>query len=402
MSPSYCASLPLIVALLASTLCNCSSLPASGPSPASVENNASLKLTSSDRQAHLDYVLVDLTGDVPFFFEQPVHSSLLTSFAESPKGAPDIPLGYGDTVQVSVFESQSGGLFIPGDAGSRPGNYITLPPQTIDRNGTINIPYAGDIVVAGRAKDAVEHDIQRRLERRAIEPQVVLSMIASRSSQVSVLGDVNLPQKIMLGPSGERVLDALSQSGGLKTNAAETNITLERKGRTATIAYRALLARPAENLFLQPGDTLVVDHQRRTFTAFGATGENGQFDFGDTDLTLADGLAKAGGLLDGRADPKHVLLYRMTERAKLSASGVDVSRFQTATVPVVFRLDLRTPSGFFASQKFALQDKDVLYVSDAASVELVKFLGLASALTSTVGGTASDIAITRSGFRRLH
>jgi len=45
-----------------------------------------------------------------------------------------ITLGVGDVVSITIFEP-SGGLFVPSDAGARPGNFVTLPNQIVDSNG---------------------------------------------------------------------------------------------------------------------------------------------------------------------------------------------------------------------------------------------------------------------------
>jgi polysaccharide biosynthesis/export protein len=37
-------------------------------------------------------------------------------------------------VSVTIFEP-AGGLFVPSDAGARPGNFVTLPNQIVDANG---------------------------------------------------------------------------------------------------------------------------------------------------------------------------------------------------------------------------------------------------------------------------
>ncbi len=94
---------------------------------------------------------------------------------------------------MTLFESSAGGLFIPAEAGSRPGNFISLPQQMVDSDGTITIPYAGRLVAAGRTTAQVQSDIIARLKDRAIEPQVVINLVRSRSSEIAVLGDVNSP-----------------------------------------------------------------------------------------------------------------------------------------------------------------------------------------------------------------
>ena len=55
-----------------------------------------------------------------------------------PKG---IVFGIGDVVSVTIFEAAAGGLFIPAEAGVRPGNFVNLPNQAVDNNGNISVPY---------------------------------------------------------------------------------------------------------------------------------------------------------------------------------------------------------------------------------------------------------------------
>ncbi|MBB4338800.1 polysaccharide export outer membrane protein [Rhizobium leguminosarum] len=375
-------------------------MPRSGPDHKDVDRDASVKVTTKERRVGIDYALIDLSKNVLSYFSAPQPTSF-KGFGGGRGGAPEIPLGFGDVVQVAIFEAQSGGLFIPSDAGSRPGNYISLPEQTIDRNGTITIPYAGRVPAAGRLKETVEQDVEDRLASRAIEPQVVITTTTSRSSQVAVLGDVNNPQRIEISPAGERVLDVISAAGGLTTNNIETNVTLQRRGKTATVAYTTLLKNPAENIYVAPDDTISIDHERRTYLMLGAAGTSGRFDFEESDLTLGEAIAKAGGLRDDRADPAQVLLYRLVPKKTVAAMHVDATRFTGETVPVIIRANLRDPATLFAVQQFKMEDKDIIYISNSDSVELVKFLDIVNSVSSTVSGVADDANDTRNAVNDL-
>ena len=139
------------VLVATSFLSGCTALPNSGPDSRQVEAQATAKVTSAKKAqaVGIDYALVDISKSVLAYVEDTKATSLKGGFGGGRGGAPSLPLGVGDVVQVSVFESQSGGLFIPNDAGSRPGNYVSLPNQTSDREGTISVPYAGRIPAAG-------------------------------------------------------------------------------------------------------------------------------------------------------------------------------------------------------------------------------------------------------------
>lgn len=82
--------------------------------------------------------------------------------------------------------------------------------------------------------------------------------------------------------------------------------------------------------------------------------------------SLAQALARSGGLVDQRADARGVFVFRF-ERA--DAPGGEPR-------PVVYRVDLKEPSSLFVAQQFEVQPRDVLYVANAPGAELQKFLNL--------------------------
>ena len=368
----------------------CAALPRSGPDEGAIAGGANAVVSGPNKKVGIDYVLVDLSKDVLGYFDTAPATTLTQGFGGGRGPAPDLPLGVGDVITVTIFEAQSGGLFIPAEAGSRSGNFVTLPNQTIDRDGTISVPYAGRVRAAGRTVAQVQSDIEDALANRAIEPQVVITTVTDRANLVSVLGDVNSPAKIQITAAGERILDAIAEAGGLSTPGIETYVTLQRRGRTATVLFDKLVKTPAENIFLAPGDTVYVNRERRTFLAFGASGASGRIDFDDSDLTLGEALGKAGGLLDDRADPSQVFVYRMESRDLVKRFGVDVSRFPGGEVPVIYKANLRDPAAFFATQKFTMRDKDILYVSNAKSVELTKLLNIINDVSTTAAGVPTD------------
>ncbi len=390
----------LTIAMVAvAGLAGCTTLPRSGPDDRSIQQQAGVRVGEKDRRVGVDYVLLDLTSGMLSYFEEGRSTSLKSGFGAGRGAAPGTVLGVGDVVQVSIFESSTGGLFVPVDAGSRPGNFVTLPQQTVDRSGTISVPYAGRIRAAGRPAEQVQREVEALLANRAIEPQVLITLVENQSSQVSVLGDVNEPAKLPLNAAGERVLDVVARAGGLSTPGVETYVTLQRRGREGTVLFSDLINDPSENIFVAPGDTIYVNRERRTYLAFGASGLNGRLDFEESDLTLAEALAKAGGLLDARADPAQVFLYRMMNRSVLERMKVDVSHFRGSSIPVVIRANLRDPGTFFAIQQLPMVDKDILYISNADSTELQKFLNIVTDVTGAAAVASGDVVGTRNAIR---
>ena len=128
------------LAVAFAALGGCTMVPDSGPSRRDVESQATVSAIDTSRGSLLDYALVDLNRFVLPWIEDLGPGSLLQTFGAGHGPAPEIEVGVGDTLQVTLFEAQAGGLFIPTDAGSRPGNFVSLPNQTVDARATSPFP----------------------------------------------------------------------------------------------------------------------------------------------------------------------------------------------------------------------------------------------------------------------
>jgi hypothetical protein len=66
----------------------------------------------------------------------------------------------------------------------------------------------------------VEQEIIERIEDRAIEPQVVVTLVTQNTSLITVLGEVNNSttasptSRVPAQPAGEHLLDVISRAGG--------------------------------------------------------------------------------------------------------------------------------------------------------------------------------------------
>ena len=296
----------------------------------------------------------------------------------------DIRFGIGDLVSVTIFEASSGGLFIPAEAGVRPGNFISIPTQAVDVSGNISIPYGGAIRARGRTQVEVQQAIVESLKDRAIEPQVIVSTVDQRTSLITVLGDVARPGRIPAQLTPERLLDTISRAGGTAGPGPDEWIMLERDGRRALSPFGALVYEPANNVFVHPNDIIYVYREPQTFLAFGAMGNQQQIPFGVWRISLAEAVAKAGGLRDDQADPASVFLYRGETRDVADAIGIDVSKFQGPIIPVIYNINLRNPGSYFLATTLEMRNKDVLYVSNSVSTEATKFLTYVRTVNSTL------------------
>jgi polysaccharide export outer membrane protein len=354
----------------------------------------------------LPYGLVKLTPQAVGILHEFEPKGLAGTFSDR-RPPSDIVFGVGDVLSVTIFEAAAGGLFIPAEAGVRPGNYVTLPDQTVDNNGNITVPYAGEIKAAGRTAVQVQRDIIAAIRNRAIEPQAVVAATQQRTSLVSVLGEVNTPTRYAAAASGagDRILDAITRAGGIKGQGFESWVMLERGGKRATVPFENLVMDASNNIYVQPNDRIYVYREQQKFLALGATGQSGEFNFDAWRINLSEAVGKAGGLIDAQADPDAVFLYRAEPRDVAERLGVDVSKFPgAATVPVIFSINFRDPGGFFLATKIQMKNNDIIFVSNARSVEVTKFLQylrVIIATTSDATVAANNGIILRNNIKSL-
>src|SRR5260370_33278367 len=102
-------------------------------------------------------------------------------------------------------------------------------------------------------------------------------------------------------------------------------------------------------------------------------------------MPRVEALAKAGGLQDQSCDPGGVLLFRFEQQGIVNALGrPQLHSGPDGSSPVVYRLDLGDAKSYFLAQRFAMHDKDIIYVANADFNELQKFFTLLNTLTGPI------------------
>ena len=391
-----------LLALLALSGCD---LPTSGPRGEAIEWKATVRLTQHDSKP-LPYCLVPVTPRVVDVVAR--HRERLAGRLADNRGPTGVQIGVGDVLSVTLFESAAGGLFFPLEGGLRNGNFLTLPPQIVDEKGDITIPYAGAIRARDRTAQEIQAAIVNALKDRALEPQAVVTVVERRYGMITLIGEIGVGvgasgagssgagggsggftaggggARIPASLSGERVLDVIARAGGIRWSGQDLWVLVERNHKIAIAPFEALVFEPANNIFVHAQDTIYVYREPQTFLAFGATGRQGQVPFGSWRLSMAEALANAGGLLDERAEPRWVFLYRAERQHVAQELDPRCATTDGPFVPVIYEVDLRDPPSMFLVTQFPMRNKDVIYISNSRSVESSKFMDYIRLIDATL------------------
>ncbi len=347
-------------------------LPASGPS--------TIKMNQA---AEPDISIIQLVDITPAVTQRLTLSQKRQSFAESftERRVNTYLVNPGDIIEVSIWEASPAMLFgvAPAAAAfsaSSGSKASTLPEQMVGAEGYINVPFAGRIKVAGKNLQKIETDIVNALQGKANYPQVIVRMTRNTTSNVTVVGEVAQSVLLPITPRGERLLDAIAAAGGVKQPVNKITLQLSRGQVVRDIALEKVIQDPKQNIKLYPGDVVTAYYQPLSFTALGATGKNDEINFEAQGVTLAQAIARVGGVQDTRANASGVYVFRFESREAVGAEIMPKVVNSEGKLPIVYRLDMSDPTAFFVAQNFEMRNKDVLYVANASSVELQKFLNI--------------------------
>jgi polysaccharide biosynthesis/export protein len=359
--------------LVASVLLSgCASLfPTIGPSRGRIEQAKSAPSRSAIQ-------VVDVTDDVTRHLVARRTQHLFSEALHD--GRVPRAVGAGDMLEVSIWEAAPATLFstsslVPGGAIAT-SHATTLPDQMVDDDGFIFVPFAGRIPAAGKSLQEIEAEIVTRLGGKANQPQVLVRRTHNSSANATVVGDVNTSTRVPLIPGNDRLLDALAAAGGVRQPVTKMTIQITRAKTVYSLPLETIIRDPQQNVTLVPGDVVTALFQPFSFTALGATGKNEEINFETQGINLAQALARSGGLIDARSNAKGVFIFRFEPKDALDWPRQPALATPEGMVPVVYRIDLTNPGSFFLMQSFPIENKDVLYVSNAPVTELQKFLNL--------------------------
>jgi len=236
----------------------------------------------------------------------------------------DYLLGGDDTVNITVYDQPD----------------LTTQARISHEDGTITFPLLGEVSIGGLSAEQASRKIADLLERGGYikKPQVALTVKEFKSQKIPVMGQVNNPGEYLL--SGEsKVVDLISQAGGLKSDAADV-ITVVRKEGDKSVKHNIDLLRfyagdMTQNIKVSAGDFILVP-KMDAFYIHGEVKRPGMYRL-ERGMTVMQALSVGGGL---------------SERGSLSGMKVTRSKGDGSTEKIGVELTDK------------LQANDVLYVKE--------------------------------------
>ena len=261
----------------------------------------------------------------------------------------------GDLLNIRIWDSSDNSLLTSAEQRD-----IQLQGMKVASNGSIFLPYVGQISVINMTPDLAREELQSSLEAIIPSAQVQLSMAEGRYNSVDLVGGVATPGSYPMPDRNYSVLGLLAAGGGVRQDLANPQIRLMRGNAIYGTSVETLLDHPTLDTRLQGGDRVFVEEDTRYFLSFGAAGREDQHRFTRNEMSAMDAVAVMGGVQDSKADPKGILILREYPAAAVSA-GVRGPRQSR----VVFTVDLTTADGLFSARNFHINTGDLIVATES-------------------------------------
>lgn len=296
-------------------------------------------------------------------------------------------IGPGDLLEINIYES---GVTLFGPAAARtalptstaePAVQVErLPALRVDDEGYIRLPFVGKIRAGGNTGPELESKIRAAYRGMSQNPQVIVSIRESVTNSVIVGGEVLKPGRLVLPTNRQTLSDVVALAGGYRGDTKDMAVRVQRSSMNAEYRLGDVLSSPAEDVRVYPGDRISVVRSPRTFSVMGAAGRVEQVAFGTASVSLAEALATSGGSNPNIGDPAAIFVFRYVRNPSTDQDE-----------PVIYHIDMMQAGAYFLAQRFAMRDKDVLYVGNAAANQPSKLVQIISQLFAPIV-TIRDIA----------
>lgn len=283
----------------------------------------------------------------------------------------------GDSISLTIWDSQDNSLIT-----AREQRTAQMPNIPVSPEGTIFVPYIGEVEVRGLTPSQAREKIQDGLLPVVPAAQVQIAVQMGRLNSVDVVTGVPRPGTYPLADRNTTILSIIAQSGGVAGNLRNPLVRLIRGRDTYEIRAERLFADASQNTMLVGGDKVLIEEDRRFFTSLGASGREELVYFGRERVSALEALSLIGGLSDTRANPKGVLVLRDFPPDAVRSDGTGPEKER-----VVFALDLTHADGLFAARVFNINPGDTIFVTESSIVAAQSIFGLAG----TVFGLRNQI-----------
>lgn len=284
----------------------------------------------------------------------------------------------GDTVDLRIWDAEETSLITSPGMQMREMNGLVVSPA-----GTVFLPYVNQVRVAGLTADGARRNVQEAMTAISPSAQVQLIHTAGRRNSMDMVSGVAKPGTYPIAETAITLLSMISVAGGVAEGLTNPQVRLMRGGKMYQASLAWIYDAPARDIVLQGNDRVIIEPDKRSFTALGATGKQALITFDKDDVSALEAVSMMGGVNDTRADLKGILILRSYPAGRFGKPG------QPPTERVVFALDMTNADGLFSAGAFHIMPGDVVLATQSVVTTAERVFALLGRAFSVAGSAAN-------------
>ena len=253
----------------------------------------------------------------------------------------------------------------------------------VSSNGTINPPYLHHVHIAGMTIPDAQDLLTSHYKEIGQLDNLAVSLTRSNSNTkggaadsdgIIVTGTISHPEIIPWSGGSMTTARAITiaMSNGSNTlntglnedkdNERDSDFLVSISRKEKIIAEIPISIALEQDIPLQPADHIIIRRHSavKAILMGGGINKNGVYNFPEQP-TLAESIARAGGLNPNTADSSEIFIFHK-----------DIGKDK----PTVYTLKLRDASSIIMEQLFPIQNGDIVYVSEAEIVPVARLLSI--------------------------
>lgn len=186
----------------------------------------------------------------------------------------DIRIKADDKKLVAMFSQQDSNASSTGNQFNQEVLYFTS--YSINQQGSIRMPYLGEINVLGYTEKEVRNKIEAELKKYFRETAGIFVTVKLAGIRFTVIGEVKRTGTYVLYQNQVSVIDALANAGDIDVTGNRKRVTIFRKTTNGTKKYNLDLTRASAFdspiFFIKSNDVVYVEPLKQKSWGTGTTG----------------------------------------------------------------------------------------------------------------------------------
>ncbi len=293
---------------------------------------------------------------------------------------------------------------------------LSVQKVHVSREGTLRLPWLGEVQAGGKTRRALRELLEDRLRRGYVKTaEVQVDLISEDCRKVYVVGRVEHPGMFSI-PADQRLtlVQVIALAGGFNTQRGDLEAdpdairiirAIDGQKKTFRVSFETIVEREQleQDVPIEPDDVIYVP-PKRELRVFGSVQRPGTFPLADGSRLTADEVLSLGGGFSPTADRSKVTLIRHGASGATESYQINLADEKARATPNIQSTDTVIVSDQQVRRVFVLGNvaRPGAFELEEKGLTVLKLIALAGGLNRIADGDAVRLLRTTSEGRKVY